>query len=151
MSDSSRVMSGRKHQGPLCRQECSGSSTWKQAEAREYHRRQLDGVSTASIRVKSLHEHLQPSGSNGLMLGDILGRRAGLTIVEVTLFRFLDRRADLGSIFLLVPGKKAGLVGEDMALSMGLGLGFPDCADAPEGVDSGPSLGVFRAASLGVS
>lgn len=93
----------------------------------------------------------EPSGSKGLMLGEILGRKAGLTRVDVTLFRFLDGRADLGSIFLLVPGKNAGLVGEEIALSIGLGLGFPDCAHAPEGVDSGPSLGVFRAVNLGVS
>ena len=96
-------------------------------------------------------EHSQPSGSSGLILGEILGRRAGLTKVDVTLFRFLDERADFGSIFLLLPGRKAGLVGEFMALSIGLGVGTPTRADAPEGVCKGPSFGVFRADNLGVS
>lgn len=148
MSGLWRAMLGRKLQGPRCRQVCSGSSTLKQGEVRECHRRRLNRVSIASIAVRTLNGYSQPSGSNGLMLGEILGRRAGLTRVEVTLFRFLDGRTDLESIFL-VPGKNAGLVGEEIALSMG--LGFPDCADAPEGVESGPSFGVFRAVSLGVS
>lgn len=83
------------------------------------------------------------------MLGEILGSRAGLTMVAVTLFLFLAR-ADLESPFLLIP-KKAGLVGELIALSIGLGVGFPDCAEAPDGVCKGPSFGVFRAVNLGVS
>ncbi len=86
-----------------------------------------------------------------MILGEILGSKAGLTKVEVTLFRFLDKRADFGSTFLFVPGKNAGLVGELTALSIGLGNGFPDCAEAPDGVCDGPSFGVFRADNLGVS
>lgn len=85
------------------------------------------------------------------MLGEIFGSSAGLTRFEVTLFRFLDDLPDFESTFPLVFEKNAGLLGDEMALSMGLGLGFPDCAEAPDGVDSGPSLGVFRATSLGVS
>ena len=81
------------------------------------------------------------------MLGDILGRRAGLTRLELTLFRFLRLRPSLGSDFFPEVMENAGLVGVDMASSMGLGL-FERLAP---GVLSGPSLGVLRAAMRGVS
>jgi len=90
--------------------------------------------------------NLPPSGRRGLMLGEILGRKAGLTRLDVTLFLFLEFRADLASPFLL---NNAGLVGDEPALS--IGLGFPVCAIVPDGVLSGPSLGVFLATSRGVS
>jgi hypothetical protein len=81
------------------------------------------------------------------MLGEILGRRAGLTRLELTLFRFLRLRPNLGSDFFPEVMENAGLVGVDMASSMGLGL-FERLAP---GVLSGPSLGVLRADMRGVS
>lgn len=43
-----------------------------------------------------------PSGSSGLMLGEIFGRSAGLTCTEVVLLRFLlPRPRGLGSMRLL--------------------------------------------------
>jgi hypothetical protein len=81
------------------------------------------------------------------MLGEIFGRRAGLNMLELTLFRFLGLRAPLGSPLLLPFSAKPGLMGDATALSMGLGLAD---MDAP-GVLSGPNLGVFRADNLGVS
>jgi hypothetical protein len=81
------------------------------------------------------------------MLGDILGRRAGLTRLELTLFRFLRLRPSLGSDFFPEVMENAGLLGVDMASSIGLGL-FERLAP---GVLSGPSLGVLRADIRGVS
>jgi hypothetical protein len=81
------------------------------------------------------------------MLGDILGRRAGLTRLELTLFRFLRLRPSLGSDFFPEAMENAGLLGVDMASSIGLGL-FERLA---RGVLSGPSLGVLRADIRGVS
>jgi hypothetical protein len=81
------------------------------------------------------------------MLGEIFGLSAGLTMVEQTLFLFLALRTNFGSPFFPFVMEKAGLVGVDMASSMGLGL--PDTA-AP-GVLSGSILGVFRAVMRGVS
>lgn len=80
------------------------------------------------------------------MLGEILGIKAGLTRCELTLFRFLGLRTSFVS-FLPEVIEKAGLVGVDMASSMGLGR--PDM-DAP-GVLRGLSFGVFRAHKRGVS
>ena len=91
---------------------------------------------------------LPPSGSRGLILGDIFGRRAGLTSVELTLFLFLVLRPALGSGRLPLPRARAGLIGEATAPSIGLGL--PDCAAPAEGVLIGPNLGVFRADIRGV-
>lgn len=83
------------------------------------------------------------------MLGEIFGLSAGLTRFELTLFLFFELRLDFGSPLLLVPDANAGLVGDETALSIGLGL--PDCAKEADGVLSGPNLGVFRADSRGVS
>lgn len=83
---------------------------------------------------------LPPSGSKGFMLGEILGLNAGLTRLELTLFLFLGLRASFGSFLPLVI-EKAGLVGVDMASSIGLGLAD---MEAP-GVLRGFNLGVFRA------
>ncbi len=59
-----------------------------------YRPRQLD-----SSRETPDQSSLPPSGSNGLMFGDILGRKAGLTCTEV--FRFLGSRPpDLESVRL---------------------------------------------------
>lgn len=80
------------------------------------------------------------------MLGDILGLRAGLTRFELTLFLFLGLRASFGSFLPLVM-EKAGLVGVDMASSIGLGLAD---MEAP-GVLRGFNFGVFRADRRGVS
>jgi hypothetical protein len=82
-----------------------------------------------------------------LILGDILGLRAGLTSVEHVLFLFFALRANLRSPFFPFVMEKAGLVGVDMASIMGLGL--PDMA-AP-GVLSGFNFGVFLADKRGVS
>ena len=80
------------------------------------------------------------------MLGDILGRRAGLTRFELTLFLFFGFRASFGSLLPLLM-EKAGLVGVDMASIIGLGLLD---MDAP-GVLRGFSFGVFRADIRSVS
>jgi hypothetical protein len=80
--------------------------------------------------------------TKGLILGEILGLIAGLTSAELTLFLFFELRPILGSSFLAAPKRTAGLVGDDTALSMGLGL--PDMATPAEGVLKGFSLGVFR-------
>ena len=89
---------------------------------------------------------LPPSGSRGLMLGEILGLSAGLTRFELTLFRFLGLRAIFASLLPLVM-VNAGLVGVDIGSS--IGLGRPDI-EAP-GVLNGFNFGVFRAAMRGVS
>lgn len=88
---------------------------------------------------------LPPSGSKGFMLGEILGINAGLTRWELTLFLFLGLRASFASLLLLVI-EKAGLVGVDMASSMGLGR----LDMVAPGVLKGFSLGVFRADRRGV-
>jgi len=80
------------------------------------------------------------------MLGEILGLKAGLTRLVLTLFLFFGLRADLGS-FLPLAMEKAGLVGVDMASI--IGLGRPDMD--PPGVLNGFSFGVFRADMRGVS
>lgn len=90
---------------------------------------------------------MPPSGSSGLILGEIFGLSAGLTRVELVLFLFLGLRASLGSSFLPLVIVKAGLVGVDIASIIGLGL--PD-KTAP-GVLSGLSFGVFLADKRGVS
>ena len=81
-----------------------------------------------------------PSGSRGFMLGDILGLSAGLTRFELTLFLFLGFRADFNSLFPLVI-ENAGLVGVDMASSIGLAL----LDVLAPGVLKGFSFGVFLA------
>jgi hypothetical protein len=79
------------------------------------------------------------------MLGEIFGLKAGLTRVDgAILFLFFVLRPLLT---LLI--EKAGLVGDDTALSIGLGL--PYSAAPAEGVLKGVNLGVFRACSRGVS
>ena len=85
---------------------------------------------------------LQPSGSRGLIIGDIFGLNAGLTRFELTLFRFFGLRANFGSFLLLVM-ENAGLVGAEAESSNGLGLLAP-------GVLNGPNFGVFRADIRGV-
>jgi hypothetical protein len=87
-----------------------------------------------------------PAASIGLILGEIFGLNAGLTRLELTLPLFFALRP-LASSFLPEVIEKAGLVGVDMASSIGLGL--VDMA-AP-GVLSGPILGVLRADIRGVS
>lgn len=90
---------------------------------------------------------LPPSGSRGFMLGEILGLRAGLTRLELTLFLFFELRAVFESALLPEAMEKAGLVGVDMGSSIGLGL--PDMV--PPGVLCGPIFGVFLANNRGVS
>ena len=82
----------------------------------------------------------------GLILGEIFGLNAGLTRLEVTLPLFLVLRP-LASSFFPEVNEKAGLVGVDIASSIGLSL-FD--IDAP-GVLSGPIFGVLRADTRGVS
>lgn len=89
--------------------------------------------------------YIPPSGSNGLILGDIFGRKAGLTWTELVLFRFLlGRPVGFESIRLL----NADPVGEAIALSSGLGMTELDALVS--GALVGPSLGVFFADSVGV-
>lgn len=80
------------------------------------------------------------------MLGEIFGLNAGLTRLELTLPLFFELRP-LGSSFFPEVNENAGLVGVDIASSIGLGL-FD--TDAP-GVLSGPIFGVLRADIRGVS
>ena len=54
------------------------------------------------------------------MLGDILGRSAGLTSAEPVLFRFLLLRPPLPSAFPPLPEDPGGPVGDRMALLLGL-------------------------------
>lgn len=88
-----------------------------------------------------------PAASRGLILGEIFGLNAGLTRLELTLPLFFALRPCLGSSFFPDVIEKAGLVGVDMASSMGLGL-FDIAAP---GVLRGPILGVLRADMRGVS
>jgi hypothetical protein len=75
-----------------------------------------------TLRVSSKY-NLQFSGSRGFMLGDIFGLRAGLTRFDgAMLFLFFVARPNLESVLLTPPTEKAGLVGDETALSMGLGL-----------------------------
>ena len=89
---------------------------------------------------------LSPAASIGRILGEILGLNAGLTRLELTLPLFFALRPFI-SIFFPEVIENAGLVGVDMASSIGLGL-FDMVAP---GVPSGPNLGVLRAAMRGVS
>src|SRR4051812_18578111 len=82
------------------------------------------------------------------MLGEIFGRKAGLTSAELTLFLFLELRATLESTLFPLVMPNPGLVGDETALSIGLGL--PESAAPAEGVLKGPSFGVFRAVIRGV-
>lgn len=86
-----------------------------------------------------------PSGSKGLMLGLILGRKAGLTKAELTLPRFLPPRAAGFSSGFLVPVAE---LGDAMALIDGLRVA--EGKTDPDGVLRGPSFGVFRAGIRGV-
>jgi hypothetical protein len=79
------------------------------------------------------------------MLGEIFGLKAGLTSVEDELCRFLLPRPPFCSALLGV----VGLVGEANALV--LGLCSPDRATTADGELRGPSFGVLRAATLGVT
>lgn len=88
-----------------------------------------------------------PSGSRGLMLGEIFGMSAGLAMVEHVLFRFFAVRANLVSPFFPFVMENAGLVGVDAPSTIGLGR---LAIEAP-GVLRGPILGVFLADIRGVS
>lgn len=138
---------GRLRQEQWCRQEYSGNWILKQEAAHEYRQKHLLDVRQKVPMTCMIEVYIPPSGSRGFMLGDIFGLNAGLTRLELTLFLFFELRADLGSP--LLPGAKAGLVGEEIALIIGLGL--PDWAALADGVLSAPNLGVFRAESRGVS
>ena len=82
------------------------------------------------------------------MLGEILGRIAGLTIIELFVL-FFDVREDVFvSVLLFAPAANAGLVGELTALSEGLGPPYND--GAADGVTRGLRLGVPRAETRGV-
>jgi len=88
---------------------------------------------------------IPPSGSNGLMLGEIFGRNAGLTCTELALFRFLlGRPAGFESNRLPTTDP----VGEATALSCGLGM--TELEALVSDALGGPSLGVFFADSVGV-
>ena len=76
-----------------------------------------------------------------MILGEIFGLNAGLTRLELTLPLFLTLRLPFASGFFPDVMEKAGLVGVDIASSIGLGL-FDIAAP---GVLSGPILGVLRA------
>ena len=95
---------------------------------------------------------LPPSGSRGLILGLIRGRRAGETRCAAPVLplpRFLVLRATLLSAFLSrsrAPGVEAIMGDANIE-----GLAIAELGRADEGVLSGPSLGVFRAARRGVS
>jgi hypothetical protein len=91
--------------------------------------------------------HLPPSGSKGLMLGEILGLNAGLTRVEEVLLLFFAPLPPRGSSLLAFAGLDT-VVGE--AIGPTAGLCMPESATAAEGELSGPSLGVFLAETLGV-
>lgn len=88
---------------------------------------------------------LPPSGNNGLMLGEILGRRAGLTCTELWLLRFFGSRNLSLESPRLMPAP--ALLGEAIPPSLGL-----DKAEvlAVIGALAGPYLGVFCADSVGV-
>jgi hypothetical protein len=121
--------------------------TWTPEEEHEYYQWHLLSIRDISSQCEQ-DLPAPPSGSNGLMLGEImtLGLSAGLTRVELTLFLFFGLRASFKSGFLPFAMENAGLVGVEQGSIMGLGL--PERA-AP-GVLRGFSLGVFRAARRGV-
>jgi hypothetical protein len=98
--------------------------------------------------MQSFKEFLpfSPAASIGLILGEIFGLNAGLTRLELTLPLFFVLRP-LASSFFPEVNENAGLVGVDIASSIGLGL-FD--IDTP-GVLSGPTFGVLRADMRGVS
>lgn len=82
------------------------------------------------------------------MLGEIFGRSAGLTRVELVLFLFFVFRPALASNLLPGPSRAIRVVGD--ATSLNSGLVLPDMAAPADGVLSGFSLGVLRAEIRGV-
>lgn len=89
--------------------------------------------------------YLPPSGSKGLILGDILGRNAGLTCTELVLFRFLlARPVGFESIRLLATDP----VGEASALNCGLGMMEPEAL--VRGALVAPNRDNFLADKVGV-
>ena len=81
------------------------------------------------------------------MLGDIFGRKAGLTCTELVLFRFLlgqGRPVGLESVRLLATDP----VGEAIALRCGLGI--TELEALGKVALCGPNRGVFRADNVGV-
>lgn len=98
-------------------------------------------MSAAAINCEK-ERPLPPSGSKGLMLGEILGRRAGLTCTEVWLLRFFGSLLfNRESARLMAPA----LEGE--ATSWGLGSAE---VFAVIGALAGPYLAAFRALVVGV-
>jgi len=94
-------------------------------------------------------EDLLPSGSNGLILGLILGLKAGDTIVEplaLMLPRFLLDLPPLPS-FLLSLRSAAGVLAT-MGEATTEGLAKAESGLAVCGVSNGPSFGVLRAADI---
>jgi hypothetical protein len=90
--------------------------------------------------VKKIDSNSPPSGSKGLMLGEILGRRAGLTsALFMMLPRFLLRV--LGSGFLALT--KPALSGELSVVSEAT-IVKATMTPLEPGVLMGPSFGVFR-------
>ena len=85
---------------------------------------------------------LPPSGSKGLMLGEILGRRAGLTCTELWLLRFFG-----SLLFSLESTRLMAPVPVGVAISWGLGSAE---VFAVIGALAGPFLSVFRAPMVGV-
>lgn len=84
---------------------------------------------------------LPPSGSKGLMLGEILGRRAGLICTEVWRLRFFGSLLfSLESTRLMAPA----LRGEETSWGLGNAEVF-----AVVGALAGPYFGVFRAPMVG--
>lgn len=84
-----------------------------------------------------------PSGSSGLILGEIFGRNAGLTSVELVLFLFRELRF-LESLLIPATEGDGNICGMGVALGIGVaaaepslgsmrGVGLPSC---------GASLGV---------
>lgn len=103
----------------------------------------------ASYWPRSL-DYLHPSGKSGFMLGDILGRKAGLTCTEVLPDRFLAPRPPvLASPLLLVIDS----FGEVSPLTKGLGsaeLGRPWVGTLMGATRGRADFGVFLADKVGV-
>ena len=103
-----------------------------------------DSHSLHEKREERRGENLPPSGSKGLMLGDILGRNAGLTCTELLLVLFFPPRPPVrGSPRLVGPTP----FGDVTAPWLGLGKVDPV---AEAGALMGAIFGVLRADMVGV-
>ena len=104
-----------------------------------------DDVSAGSLVIFMEIMNIPPSGSKGLMLGDIFGRNAGLTWTELLFVLFLPPRPFFEASPRLLCKEPSG---EPIGFRLGL---VKDEPVAVAGALVGAILGVFRADIVGVA